>query len=100
MIDLGGVLDDALAQGKAAREIAEIGRACHHHGVRDAVIDQRHRHFLDQHVQPVEVVAVETQLPQLDGRDDRGKVPGCVAHPVPRLGFHVLLGGFGDGAGQ
>ena len=39
-------IDEALAEQETEREILEVGRRGEHHGMRDAVDLERHRHFL------------------------------------------------------
>ena len=46
VVDLRRLVDDVLGQREAAGEILEIAGRGHHHGMADAVIDQRHRDFL------------------------------------------------------
>ena len=46
VVDLRRLLDDALGEREAAGEILEVAGRGHHHGMADAVIDQRHRHLL------------------------------------------------------
>ena len=46
IVDLAATPDHAFTQAETEREIFKVGRRGQHHGMRDAVIDQRHRHFL------------------------------------------------------
>src|SRR5690606_14016066 len=37
--------NNALGQREALREIVQVSRCCHHHRLRGAVVNQRHRHL-------------------------------------------------------
>src|SRR6185437_9399805 len=42
--------DEVLGEGEPAGEILQVAGRGHHHGVADAVVDQRHRHLLRDHL--------------------------------------------------
>ena len=44
--DLRRLVDDVLGQGEAAGEVLDVAGRGHHHGMADAVVDQRHRDLL------------------------------------------------------
>jgi hypothetical protein len=46
VVDFRRTFHDAFGEREAAGEVLEIARCGHHHRVADAVVDQRHRHFL------------------------------------------------------
>ncbi|MNZ29914.1 hypothetical protein D3C78_471690 [compost metagenome] len=48
VVDVLQAVDDPLGQREADGEILQLGGAAHHHGVGDAVVDQRHRGFAGQ----------------------------------------------------
>ena len=50
--DLRRLFDDALGEREAAGEILEVAGRGHHHGVTDAVVDQRDRHLLGRRSRP------------------------------------------------
>jgi hypothetical protein len=49
-VALGGAGDDAFAEREAECEVLQVGGRGHHHRMRDAVVDQRDRRLVDDHV--------------------------------------------------
>ena len=50
VVDIGNILHDTLGQRKAERKVFEMQRRHHHHGVRNAVVDERCGHLVDDEV--------------------------------------------------
>jgi hypothetical protein len=50
VVDLRRLLDEMLGQREAAGEVFEVAGRGHHHGMTDAVVDQRHRHLFGDHL--------------------------------------------------
>jgi hypothetical protein len=46
--DFAGAADDALAEAEAEREIFKFAGGGQHHGMRNSVVHQSHRHFLGE----------------------------------------------------
>ena len=84
VVDLRRLLDDALGEREAAGEILEVAGRGHHHGVADAVVDQRHRHFLGD-----DLVARLAA-----GRREPARGPVNRAAPFRTAAGHTYLTGF------
>ena len=65
------LLDDALAQREAHGKRLQILRCGHHHGVRNAVEHQRHRHF-GSNIAGVELRRTAAAVPALHGHVGQG----------------------------
>ncbi len=82
--NLRRLVDDVLGQGEAAGEILDVAGRGHHHGMADAVVDQRHRDFLGD-----DLVARLAA-----GRREPARGPANRAAPFPGRRRALYLAGF------
>src|ERR1700738_3082400 len=68
-LNVAGAIDDAFVQAEAEREVLEIQRCRHHHGVGAAIVCQGDRRLFRDRTRPLTLAIL---LPSLAANDARG----------------------------